>query len=397
MRRSKIINYIEITGLYSLIASCFFIPFSSSLMGATSILALVCWIFSGKVAEIPRLMLSNIAIFFAMGLLLLLIAGVFYSSAETSDALSSLKKYRELLLFVMAFSYLKGKSEKARVAEYSFIGGSIILLLVSYAMYFGLIPTEKYGYSTVYHICHSFFMAILGFWSLQRLIVGPGFRVLWGLLLIATSINLFYIAPGRTGMFVSVTLLLLTVIQHLSIKKSIAGLLVCWALVTAAFYTSQNFSSRVIEAVSEIENYQPGSSRTSLGMRFDWWHNSVTLISEKPLFGHGTGSFEKEQARVIKGLKTMPSDNPHNEFLFIGVQVGIVGIVLYLALLIGLLLTSMKKVSPGNYLLQGTVIAMFCGCLMNSFLYDSHQGHFFAILSAVLLCAYSAGSTSTKK
>ena len=123
-------------------------------------------------------------------------------------------------------------------------------------------------------------------------------------------------------------------------------------------------------------------------MRFDWWHNSLSLISEKPYFGHGTGPFEAEQAKIIKGTKTMKSDNPHNEFLLLGVQVGLVGVALYLAILASLFIASFRNARPGNFLLQGVVIAMFCGCLMNSFLYDSHQGHFFAIMSAVLLFSY---------
>ncbi|BHH83343.1 O-antigen ligase family protein [Desulforhopalus sp. 52FAK] len=396
MTRSKITSRIETVGLYSLIASCFFIPFSSSLMGATTILALVCWILSGKIVELPKLMFTDIIVFFAMALLLLLVAGLFYSPAEMGDALSSLKKYRELLLLAMAVSYFYGKQHKALLAEQFFISGSILLLLISYTMYFGFIPTEKFGYSTVYHITHSFFMALLAFWSLQRLIVGPKYRPLWALLLLATIINLFYIAPGRTGMFVSIVLLLLTVFQHQSLKKSIVGLLICTFVISATFLSSENFSSRAKEAVKEIQNYQPGKSRTSLGMRFDWWHNCITLIAERPLFGHGTGSFEIEQGRLIKGTETKKSDNPHNEFLFIGVQVGLVGVLLYLALLVSIFLISLKKIPPGNYLLQGVVIAMFCGCLMNSFLYDSHQGHFFAIITAVLLHSYPGRFTPSE-
>ena len=363
-------------------------------MGATTILALICWIASGKIRELPKLLLTNKLALLSTALFFLLIAGVFYSPAETGDALSALKKYRELILFVMALSYLSNRANKADLAEKFFIAGSILLLSISYSMYFGLIPTEKFGYSTVYHITHSFFMAILAFWALQKAIVSPKFRIFWCFIFIATCINLFYIAPGRTGMFVFVALALLTIFQHLSLRKSIIGMLICGAVIGAAFASSENFSTRFHEAVGEIQNYQPGSSRTSLGMRFDWWHNSITLIKEKPLLGHGTGSFEIEQKRLIKGTKTMKSDNPHNEYLFIGVQVGLVGVVLYLSLLGGLFGASFKK-KPYNFLLQGVVVAMFCGCLMNSFLFDSHQGHFFAIISAILISTQTKVSNSS--
>lgn len=395
MNTSKLTNRIESVGLYSLIASCFFIPFSSSLMGATTILALLCWLVSGKVRELPQLLLSSTLALLSTALFLLLVAGLFYTPAETGDALSALKKYRELILFVMALSYLRNREDKAVLAEKFFIAGSIFLLVISCSMYFGLIPTEKFGYSTVYHITHSFFMAILAFWALQKLIASPQFRLFWCFIFISTCINLFYIAPGRTGMFVFVALALLTIFQHLSLKKSLIGMLICGAAIGAILISSENFSTRLHEAVGEIENYQPGSSRTSLGMRFDWWHNSITLIKEKPLLGHGTGSFENEQKRLIKGTKTMKTDNPHNEYLLLGVQVGLVGVTLYLSLLGGLFLASYKKNKPSNFLLQGVVVAMFCGCLMNSFLFDSHQGHFFAIISAILLSTQRKVSSSS--
>lgn len=385
MNTTKVRQRIETVGLYSLIGSCFFIPFSSSLMGATTALALLCWLLSGKISEFPRLLFSNVLVFTATALFCLLIAGVFYSPAEPGEALSVLKKYRELLLFGMAVAYFMGREEKAVYGEWCFIGGSILLLTVSYAMYLGLIPTEKYGYSTVYHITHSFFMALLGFWTLQRIIDGPGYRFFWALVFIATLINLFYIAPGRTGMLVFIGLLLLTVFQRLSFKKALLALLVCLAAVAAAYFTSDNFSSRVSEAVHEIEHYKPGKSRTSLGMRFDWWHNSITLIKEKPVLGHGTGSFEVVQKKLIEGKRTKRSDNPHNEYLLIAVQTGLVGCLLYLTLLGGLFITAIKRPKPSGYILQGIALSMFLGCLMNSFLFDSHQGHFFAILSAVML------------
>ena len=389
MNTSKLTTRIESVGLYSLIASCFFIPFSSSLMGATTILALICWVVSGKVKELPQLLLTNKLTLLASALFLLLVAGVFYSPAETGDALSALKKYRELILFVMAVSYLHNEENKAILAEKTFAAGSILLLSISYSMYFGLVPTEKFGYSTVYHITHSFFMAILAFWALQKTIASAKFRLFWCFIFITTCINLFYIAPGRTGMLVFIVLTILTIFQHLSLKKALIGMLLCGGAIGAILISSENFSTRLQQAVVEIENYQPGSSRTSLGMRFDWWHNSIALIKERPLLGHGTGSFEDEQKRLIKGTKTMKSDNPHNEYLLLGVQVGLVGVALYLSLLGGLFGASYEKKKPYNFLLQGVVLAMFCGCLMNSFLFDSHQGHFFAILSAILISTQS--------
>ena len=90
-------------------------------------------------------------------------------------------------------------------------------------------------------------------------------------------------------------------------------------------------------------------------MRFDWWQNSVDLIKAKPLTGHGTGSFEKVQKDLIKGTRTKPSDNPHNEYLLLSVQVGIAGGLLFIAILASLFRRSFLLAGTDRYLLQGVV------------------------------------------
>lgn len=371
-------------GVVLIIACCFFIPISSSLMGATAILAFLCWIFSGRILSLPSLMMSNTTVLLSVSLFFLLFIGVFYSPADASGAFVTLKKYRELLFLAMVVSLLGDNGRAAQLAENSFVAGCIVLLSLSYGMFFSILPMEKWGYSTVYHITHSFFMAILAFWSLHRAFGSRKYLYLWLLLFVAASINLFYIAPGRTGMLVYGTLLLLTFFQRLPPKKSIPAILLACLLAVVTFSTSPNFSSRVREAVSEIQHYQPASSRSSLGMRFDWWQNSMDLIGQKPIFGHGTGSFKAAQSALIKNSQTESTDNPHNEYFLIAVQSGLVGAVLFIALLAAQFFSSLNLNPAQKYLLQGVVVAMACGCLMNSFLYDSHQGHFYAILSAIL-------------
>jgi O-antigen ligase len=371
-------------GVFFIILSCFFIPFSTSLMGAAAILAAVFWLLSGKLFSLPKLMGNNPLVGLAITLFLLLVAGLVTTPAPLEDAFAFLKKYRELLYFAMVVSLIMDNDGAARLAEDSFVAGCVVLLLLSYGIYFSIIPSERFGHSVVYHITHSFFMAILSFWCLQRIFESRQYIYLWLGLFLAATFNLFYIAPGRTGMLVYIALILLTVLQRLSWKKSIPAAVLVIAVIGITFVTSTNFSSRVREAVDEMTSYQAESSRTSLGMRFDWWQNSLTLIKEKPIFGHGTGSFKTVQAELIEGSDTKPTDNPHNEYLLITVQTGLVGLALFLALLVAQFLAACKLQPPRRYLLQGVVVAMATGCLMNSFLFDSHPGHFYAFVSAIL-------------
>ncbi|MBU1564359.1 MAG: O-antigen ligase family protein [Proteobacteria bacterium] len=378
-------NISNTAGIFCIVLSCFFIPFSTSLMGATATLAALFWILSGNFFSLPQLMNKNVSVSLAIALFLLLIVGVAYSPASLNDALAFLKKYRELVYFAMVVSLFRDNEGAARLAEDSFVAGCIVLLLISYGIFFSIIPSERFGHSVVYHITHSLFMAVLAFWCLQRIFESRQYVYLWLGLFVLATINLFYIAPGRTGMLIYIALIILTFCQRFSWKKSLAAIILVALVTGVTFFTSSNFSSRISEAVDEMRSYQAESSRTSLGMRFDWYRNSIDLIQQKPVFGHGTGSFRTVQEELIKDSNTQSTDNPHNEYLLLAVQTGLVGLFLFITLLFAQFIASFELQPPRKYLLQGVVVTMAVGCLMNSFLFDSHPGHFYGIISAILV------------
>ena len=370
-------------GVWAVIGTCFFIPLSTSLMDICSALVVLFWLFSGRALLLPRMLRRNHVLFLSSGLFLLFVAGLYFSPADLSYSLSILMKYRELLLLPIAATLLADDEKAVLRAENAFLAGAILLLLISYAMAFSLIPSAKYGNSLLFHITHSFFMAILSFWALQRAIDSEHRRYTWLLVFAAATINIIFLAPGRTGMLAFAVLMFLALMQRISPKGRLVGCLLFFLIIPIGFFTSDNISSRVQQALQDIIHYEPGFSRTSLGMRLDWWGNSLKLIDEKPVFGHGTGSFAVKQKELIKGTMTKPTDNPHNEYLFIGVQLGYSGLALFIALLLSQWRCAAGLAPQRRFLLQGVVLTMAIGCMMNSFLFDSHQGHFYAFISAL--------------
>jgi O-antigen ligase len=379
-------NISRTAGTICVVLCCFFTPISTSLMGATALLALAFWLLNGGLFALPRLMASNASVLLSTLLILLLAIGVLYSPVPLQQSLEYVTKYRKLLYFAVVISLLKGNDGAARLAEDSFVAGCIVLLALSYGIYFSLIPCERFGFSIVHHITHSLFMSLLAFWCVQRLFQSRQYVYLWLSIFILTTINLFYITPGRTGMSLYIVLMLLAIVQKLRWKHALLSIVGIIAVLGLAYMTSENFSSRTKEAIIEVKTYQPKWSRTSLGMRFDWLRNSRDLIMQKPLFGHGTGAFEFVQDKLTFKVRdhSAPTDNPHNEYMLLAVQIGLVGLFVFLALLISLIVTSFRLPPEKRYLLQGVVLSMTVGCLMNSFLFDTHSGHFFIILSAVL-------------
>lgn len=373
--------------MFFVIATCFFIPLSTSVMGITALAAVLCWILSGQVLQLPLLLKKSPVSLVAFLLFLLFFIGVFYSPVNHEEALDTLKKYRELLYIPVVISLMEGNRKGVQAAQDFFIAGCVILLFISFGIYFGLIPSERYGNSITYHITHSFFMAILAFWCGHRTFNSKQYRYLWVVLFFASVVNLAYISPGRTGMFIYVLLMLLLITQRLSWIKQLAGLLIIATLFTTAYLTSDNVSTRINTAWQEIHHYKKGKEKSSLGMRFDWYYNSLKLMEMKPIFGHGTGSFALVQKKVVESRKTRRTDNPHNEYLFIGVQLGWSGLTLFLLLFIVQWLRAYNLPKEDRWLVHGVILSMASGCVMNSFLFDSHQGHFFAFLSAIFYSA----------
>ena len=374
-------------GAACIVLACFFTPLSTSLLGIFSILAVLAWLLSGSISDLPRVFSSYPHSFIAFILFLFMSVALLYSPAPLEQGVDTLRKYRELLLMPLVISLLSVSYRYREMAENMFLSGCIVLMVISYGMAFGIIPEERYGHSVVFHITHSFFMAVLSFWSIHRCIDSRQYRYFWLFTYLGSVVNIFYVAPGRTGMLVFLCLMLLFLFQRLSLLKLLGGFVLLTSLVAGAYLTSDNFSGRLQEVKNEIKAYEPGQSRTSIGQRFDWWFNSMQLIQEKPLVGHGTGSFPVAHARLTDGKQVTPTDNPHNEYLLLTVQFGFVGISLFFGMIVLQLLNATQLAREKKWLVQGVVLALLSGSLINSLLFDSQQGHFYLFMSAALLSA----------
>ncbi len=396
MKSSSLYQFFFSAGLFFLYLCCFFLPVSSSAMTISSAGMVLCWLLCREYKKLPQLIRTNRILWPPLLLFAMLFIGLFYSSAGWQESLVIFKKYRELFYFIIVFSFLQTARNNstgflsALNARYVLLAGMTTLMLISYAMYFGWIPEEKAGSSTIHHITHSFFMAMLSFWIVQEFANGieqkrgaPNFLLLP--IFILATINIFFISLGRSGMVVYIILLVLSAVQRLKPRQTVISLLLVCGLLAGIYHNSENAATRIDAAIRDIQTYNPGASRSSLGMRFDWWQNSVTLIKKAPLTGYGTGSFATEQKTLTRGTATQISDNPHNEYLMLGVQLGIPGIVAFFILLTSLFSFSFSLPEGSRNMLQGTVLAFAWGCLANSWLLDSHPSHFFLIAAAVLV------------
>jgi len=381
-------------GEMSLIAACFFLPLSVSLMNVAAMLMALCWLLSGKCLEFLATLRQSPTALIAVALFLLLAASLVYTTAPLAYGLDILGKYRKLLYLPIVLSLAGDAPLTRRRAVDAFLWGCAALMLISYCKWitalFGITAfIDRHGYSVVHYITHTFFMAVFLFFLIERGIDGKGPRPWLFAAALFAGFNLFYLTPGRTGWAVCAALLFFSCLRRLSWRGLALGVLVLAAFAAITWQSSSMVSQRYHDLFEETRHYQPGASRTSMGQRYDFWRNAASLFAESPWLGKGIGSFPGEQKKLVAALgqSTTPSDNPHNQYLFLAEETGIAGLLLFIALLAAPLFEARKKNMPPDVRrqTQGIVLAMALGCLANSFLFDSQQGHFFILVTGALL------------
>ena len=99
--------------------------------------------------------------------------------------------------------------------------------------------------------------------------------------------------------------------------------------------------------------------------------NVDEIISDAPILGHGTGSIHAEFTRTAGAESS--ATNPHNQILAVGIQLGLVGVILLIAMWVA---HGQLFWAPGMIEGLGLVVVAdnAIGSIFNSYLFDFTQG-----------------------
>jgi O-antigen ligase len=157
-------------------------------------------------------------------------------------------------------------------------------------------------------------------------------------------------------------------------------------MVSSMYMLSPRLHDRVETVKQELQAWHPelGNEGSSSGQRLDYYYNTLHIVERNWWSGVGTGGFPDAYAEQIQGTNAIPTRNPHNEYLMITVQTGILGLLLLLYLYytewrVAPLLESAYAQDAA----RGLVLAFVVNCLFNSALHDHADGLFFAFMSAL--------------
>lgn len=144
--------------------------------------------------------------------------------------------------------------------------------------------------------------------------------------------------------------------------------------------TSPYLRQRIADVTTEYGGYE-SNTVLSTAQRLYYWQKSIGFIADAPLFGHDTGSIRELFAREAVGQSGLAAEvvsNPHNQTLNVAVQSGLLGgIVLYGMWLSHLLLFRGEGLAAWIGLV--TVVQNFVSSLLNSHLFDFHEGWIYVL------------------
>lgn len=186
------------------------------------------------------------------------------------------------------------------------------------------------------------------------------------LIVFLLATHLIFLSSARTSLIALILTLTLLIIgkfyidKKSNVKENITFSVFVIILTTFAFFPqslSQNNQKTSTQRLVE----------TSKGdIRLDYWKNAIDIINENPITGVGYGNYKIHSAKYIKHIQSdgIFSIHPHNDFLFIAAETGIINLSIYLSIFIFAFLVIWKEYRKNNSTERGYIYLVLVACLV---------------------------------
>lgn len=372
---------------WSVVGLLLSISFSKALFNVSSTLMIAGWLLSGDFPRKLSLMRRSPVTAASVGLCLIIVISALYSEADLQRMLISIQAYSKLLFIPIIVSLIDTTQWRYRCWN-GFAAGMIVTLAHAYAdIWFDMPWTRTYqndlnGDTGVFqhHIAQTVVMAFFAAFCIYRAHHAQltGRRLLWVALSILAALSITHLSIARTGQ-VTLLVALLTLLMVSVPRRRVLPFLGGFVLVALLLgLSSSSLQSRFQQAYEEVTQFQFKNDYSSVGARLQMWNISLGLIREKPLLGHGAGSYTQLAEKIFadERMCNMGCAQPHNQFLLFGVETGLLGVLSFGALLISVLV-AWQRMPDRNPLLPVYVAILGLTCLSDSGLLIRAQAYFF--------------------
>jgi O-antigen ligase len=369
----------------------FVIPVSTVATHIVLFALMIAWFLSGHLQEKVSFILKHPVARVAFLLFGVFLIGATYSQAPIGDITELLSKMSKLLYLPFLLSLMTEEKWRRRAMS-AFLSAMLFTLVLSFLKVYGGLPiATRHTIACIFkdHIYTNLMMAYASFVIGHSVLSDQTFWKRLGLLTILIGIifYIFFMSEGRSGYVIFTLLWLLLGLQRYRFRGVLIGILGLILLVGLAHISSERFQRRVSTAIENLEQYWQGNSNSSVGARLEYSYNTLELFKQHPWLGWGTGSFKEAYQAYATKANLVTTQNPHNEYLNVLIQIGGLGLWAFLGFFWTILRQSFNLESPERWFVQGLWVSMTVGCFANSWLMDFTSGYFFMVL---LACCFGA-------
>ena len=333
---------LEKTYQFLLIALAFFMPLTVFGGNLIIVLIVLLWFISGNYKDKFNLIIQSKLLLASIAFFGLHVVGLLW----TNDLEWGIQIVRKMWYFLLLFPILYSIVIKENI--YKYIGSFLLAIcfteILSYLVWFELI--EPFKNATIdnptplmSHITYNVILAFAIYLVLHRLIIqrdlGGIQLFLYSFFAFAMSVNMF-ITGGRAGQvafFVILVILIFQFFRFNKIKALLTTLILIPVIFLSAYKISPIFNDRVDLALNDVTNYSQ-HQWSSVGYRMTFAIYSWEIIKNNPFIGVGTGDFPQEYKKInmAKTPHMNNAYNPHNMYILIMTQLGLLGLISFLSI-----------------------------------------------------------------
>ncbi len=389
-----------------IILEIFALAVSTAVTNIVEILIFLVFICSGKLRHRVFAALKQPMVFMTLIIYLMVGLGVIYSVAPFSESMDMWGSWRKYLLVPLVAAVYDDDWWKQRLTlVFVFLMTlAAIISFIGHIFDFSIVAKYPVGIVVDNHSTQGMFFAAAVF-SCMVLLRFPSdhpIRFNWFLWMavIVLSLNLF-ITPGRSGYLAFVVCMfflsfwgargITRVILMIAVPLVIVGILLI----------SPVAKERIQKGFHEIQTYEQDENieTSSMGIRTLWQKNTLAIImkNENLLLGYGTSGFETAYAQQVagrEGWQGKSTTDPHNQYLKILVEHGLVGLVLFLIFIASFF----RQPVQGTFYYMGIgILLAWCATSMFSGHFTTfHEGRFLLIWCSAMLAAPPKMETITQ-
>ena len=344
--------------------------------------------------------LSPLAKWYGLFLLVLILGAVNGILRGNSD-LGEMWGWRKVLLLPLGAALFMGEEAAKRRLAMGFVAVSIVFALWSNINFLiGLNPVVAKNYAVQGILFTVAVLFCIEFFSESKStkvkVVGI---VTAGLL----TVSVFYLTSGRSGYLawlVGVPLCLLLQSLSGSATRKIAISSAALVIGLMFVYSSQTGRAAVLSGLAEIQvtqsqervsrletNAEAQQLSTRMGDRYNMWGKTVEMLPSYGFAGAGLAGFARvydHHWKPVDDINWQGLGDPHNQYLKIAVELGVPGLLVFLALLLVLIRSGLRQ----RFLRGVGVGVLFIWCstsFFSSHFTTFHEGHFIWLFLGIFI------------